>query len=77
MAKPPRQLTHKQGECIGCAYCVETAPDYFGMGEDGLAFLWTPTGQVGPLTLARAEAADLAALQQAAEGCPVDIIALQ
>ena len=32
-------ISHKKPECIGCALCAETAPNYFEMDEGGEAKL--------------------------------------
>lgn len=70
-------LAHKQSECIGCAFCVEIAPDAFAMNEDGLAYLLNPIGKSGPLTLSKILPEEVPSLQEAARGCPVNIISIR
>jgi len=66
-------IRHKAFECIGCQLCAEMAPDYFFMNEDGMAVLVNGEKR-GVFHHAKGLAMDSDALENAAEGCPVDII---
>ena len=50
--------------CIGCGLCTETCPSVFRMADDGLA----------EVTVETVPPADEAAAQEAADGCPVNVI---
>ncbi|MBE7022105.1 MAG: ferredoxin [Ruminococcaceae bacterium] len=56
------QVTVVEG-CIACGLCVETCPEVFRMGDDGLAEAY-----------ARPNENNEASAQEAAEGCPVSVI---
>jgi ferredoxin len=71
------RIAHKKAECIGCALCAEVAGDYFAMDENGEAVLRQIIQQQGPFDYAEGYAPDLARLEAAEEGCPVDIIQVQ
>ncbi len=66
-------IRHKALECIGCCLCEETAPQYFHMDESGMAQLVDGTPQ-GVFYKVVGLKIDEAELEEAAEGCPVDII---
>jgi len=68
-------ICHKQHECIGCALCVEEAPEYFVMDDDGMAVLVNGT-QKNIFYSAEAHAMDRESIQRAVAGCPVNIIRL-
>jgi len=53
-------------ECIGCGMCEGTCPDVFAIGDDGLAH-----AIVEEVPEDTADAA-----QEAADGCPVEAIAI-
>ena len=53
--------------CTGCGLCIDACPEVFEMGDDGLAKVIAD-----PIP---AEAEQSA--QDAAEGCPVDAIAIE
>lgn len=67
-------LRHKPSECIGCDLCADTAPEYFEMNEDGMATLINIEKEHGVFTYTEALTLDLDVLEQAEEGCPVNII---
>lgn len=67
-------LRHKPSECIGCDLCADTAPEYFEMNEDGMATLINIEKEHGVFTYTEALTVDLDVLEQAEEGCPVNII---
>ena len=67
------KIRHKKPECIGCKLCADVAPQYFEMDDEGLAQLIGSTPQ-GVFQIADGFDEDLEDLQQAEEGCPVDII---
>ena len=66
-------IRHKAAECIGCAVCEETIPQYFQLDENGLAVLLDGTEE-GGFYRAVALKIDEADIEAAVEGCPVDII---
>lgn len=67
------KIRHKKPECIGCKLCADVAPQYFEMDDEGLAQL-IGSSQQGVLQIADGFDEDLEDLEQAEEGCPVDII---
>ena len=71
------KILHKVSECIGCDACVEVAPHYFEMGEDGCAHLLEARGRHGPYVLGRGFEEDKDALNEAQEACPVQIIKIE
>ena len=71
------RIKHKQNECIGCAQCVELAPDYWDLDEDGMARLLHKTGQCGGYMLGQGVDPDMATLELAAQSCPVNIIKVE
>ena len=68
------KIAHKKPECIGCALCTEVAPSYWQMDEHGEAQLTQVTRRDAQFEYAQGFAEDRATLEQAATGCPVDII---
>jgi ferredoxin len=68
------QISHKRSECIGCDACVEAAPNYWKMDEDGLASLIKIKSQKGTMVYGEGFNEDKEELTQSAESCPVDII---
>jgi ferredoxin len=71
------RIKHKQNECIGCAQCVELAPDYWELDQDGMAQLLYKSSQWGGHTLGEGFDSDKETLDLAAESCPVNIIKVQ
>ena len=71
------KIFHKRPECIGCGLCVEVAPSYWHMDEDGLASLNTKIGFDFSYEIAHAWDSDMTILEKAQEGCPVQIIKIQ
>ena len=69
-------LRHKPSECIGCDLCAETAPEYFEMDEFGMAQLISIERSSKVFNYTTAPDMDLDVLQEAEEGCPVNIIAV-
>ena len=68
------EISHKKFECIGCDACVDIAPNYWFMDEDGLAQLHSVTRVVGNFEYGECFADDLELLKASMEACPVDII---
>ncbi len=68
------QIRHRQNECIGCALCVEFAPDYWALDGDGMARLLRETGRRGGTSIGEGFESDQEALTNAEEFCPVNII---
>lgn len=52
--------------CISCGLCVETCPQVFRMADDGLAEVYA-----APMP------DEANAVREAADGCPVRVIAVQ
>lgn len=71
------EIRHKQNECIGCAQCVEIAPDYWFLDDNGMAQLLNPTGQWETLTMGEGCDVDQKILDLTEKSCPVDIIKVQ
>ncbi len=62
-------IEHDRSKCIGCGVCVSLAPEFWGMNNDGKAFLKGSKNnkrQIGEKDVAKNKAA--------AESCPVNII---
>ncbi len=70
------QIRHKQNECIGCAQCVELAPDHWILDADGMAQLVEETGRGSGFALGQGFEPDRAVLALAEQSCPVNIIEL-
>ena len=68
------QIRHKRPLCIGCDMCVELAPTYFRMDEDGLASLLIVAREEGDFSFSEGFEDDRALLLETADECPVDII---
>jgi ferredoxin len=71
------RIRHKAIECIGCAACVEIAPDYWHLDDDGMARLNEIRNQQGHYVLGRGFREDEATLRDAEANCPVHIIEIQ
>ena len=71
------KIRHKRPLCIGCDMCVELAPTYFRMEDDGLATLLVVARQEGEFSWAEGFEDDRAVLLEAADECPVDIIEVE
>ena len=67
-------IAHKKPDCIGCALCVEVAPDYFQMDENGEAELIQVVREKERFQFGEGFAQDREGLEAAEEGCPVNII---
>jgi ferredoxin len=66
-------IRHMAADCIGCAACEETIPQYFRLDEHGMARLLDSTPE-GVFQRALALKLDEADIDAAVEICPVDII---
>jgi ferredoxin len=71
---PLIEIAHKKSECIGCALCVEVAPAYWQMDEEGEAQLTQITRRDTQFDYAHGFEDERDALARAASGCPVGII---
>tara|TARA_B110000037_G_scaffold169154_1_gene191712 strand:+ start:330 stop:554 length:225 start_codon:yes stop_codon:yes gene_type:complete len=67
-------VRHKKIECIGCMVCVEAAPNYWHMDEDGMAQLNQVVSTRGHFEMADGFEEDLKVLKDAESECPVGII---
>lgn len=67
-------IAHKKPACIGCALCVEVAPGYWRMDDEGEAQLIQPIRRDAQFEYAHGFEEDRPSLEQAASGCPVGII---
>ena len=70
------EIQHKRFECIGCSCCVDVAPQYWCIDEDGLVSLVQPIREQGPFTFAIGFPEDEELLREVAASCPMDIIQL-
>jgi ferredoxin len=75
MAKKYR-VTHDKESCIGCGACAAMAPDHWTMNDDGKANLIGSTGK-GSKTFKIITEHDLAANEEAASSCPVEVIHIE
>jgi len=66
-------IRHKAKDCIGCCLCAEIVPQYFQMNGEGLAVLQDGEKR-GVFFHAGGLAVDREDLENAVDGCPVDII---
>ena len=70
------KITHEKEKCIGCGACVAVCPKFWEMGEDGKSHLIG--SKVNKDTNnEELEIPDAGCCQQAAEGCPVNIIQIK
>ncbi len=68
-------VTLKRDNCIGCNYCHEVAPSYFGMNEsDGKSDLFESTEKRGFHTHKSYDPSAFVECKLAEESCPVGII---
>ena len=68
------EIRHKAIECIGCAQCVEIAPNYWQLDDEGMAKLLDKTREYGQFEFAIGFDDDAQSLKAAEDACPVDII---
>ena len=71
------KIKHRQKECIGFDSCIELAPDYFEMNQDGEATLLHKIGKNGPWVEGEGFVSDIEGLDEAAAACPVQIIVIE
>ncbi|MEM9398626.1 MAG: ferredoxin [Verrucomicrobiota bacterium] len=71
------QIRHKAIECIGCAQCVEIAPHYWRLDDEGMAKLIDKQSERDAFDFALGFDEDQAVLIDAEASCPVDIIKIQ
>lgn len=71
------RISHKRGECIGCAACVEQAPSYWRMDEDGMASLTKVKNRHKHIEFGEGNDCDREELERSAESCPVHIIEIK
>ena len=60
------QVEIDRGGCIGCGLCADTCPAVFAIAGDGLAEV-----------IARPGDAQASAVREAADNCPVSVIAVE
>ena len=60
------KATIDRSGCIGCGLCADTCPTVFRMADDSLAEVYTDPVPSGDESLA----------QEAADNCPVSVIAI-
>ena len=68
------RITHKYDECIGCDFCVEVAPNYFYINEDGIAALHCRNRMDERFEYGDGFDDDYDDLKNAEIGCPTQII---
>ncbi|MCF6276512.1 MAG: ferredoxin [Candidatus Magasanikbacteria bacterium] len=67
------KIIQNKENCIGCNSCIEYAPDYWKIGEDGKAILKRSTGKNSNQIL-EVEDFELEKNKLAAEACPMGCI---
>lgn len=70
-------IRHRRIDCISCAYCIENAPAYWRMGEDGMAMLVSTERSRGAFTFTTRFPDDAAALEDVEAACPANVITLE
>ncbi len=70
------QIKHKRSDCIGCYACVEHAPSYWKMDEDGMASLIEITHRHDQMEFGKAYDCDREELERSVTDCPVSIISI-
>ncbi len=68
------KIAHKKPECIGCMLCAEIAPQYWTMDENGEAQLLRVTREDKTFQYGEGFEEDRTILEEAEDGCPVNII---
>lgn len=68
------QIRHKQVDCIGCAKCVEIAPNYWQLDDEGMARLLDTRNIKDAYHFGQGFVDDADLLKDAEDNCPVDII---
>lgn len=67
------KIIHYREKCIGCYSCVEHAPSYWKMDDDGLSTLLGSSEKKG-IFLRDIDESDVEKNKKAAKDCPVNII---
>lgn len=70
------RIAHKRGECIGCNACVEHAPNYWKMDDDGMASLIEVTHRHKQMEYGEGFDCDRDELEASVQSCPVAIISI-
>jgi len=71
------RITHYRYKCIGCAYCVEVAPDFWQMNEnDGKSDL-IGAKQKNQIQVLVTDDTDYEQNERAAQVCPVSCIKVE
>jgi len=71
-------ITLQREDCIGCNYCHEIAPSYFGMNEiDGKSYLYDANEKRGFFTHKSHDPSALEECKLAEDSCPVGIISVK
>ena len=68
------KITHKRQDCIGCNACVENAPSFWYMDEDGKATLKNSKKKGVNHISESNDPSDFEDLKEAEKDCPVNII---
>jgi len=70
------KIIHQREKCIGCGNCVALCSKFFEMGPDGKSLLkeGIKNEQTGNFEL---EIDEISCAQEAADGCPVNIISIE
>ncbi len=71
------KVIHIRNGCIGCGACAAVCPEFWEMGDDGLANLkgGKPVGENWELEISTEE--NRACNQEAADVCPVQVIKVE
>lgn len=67
------KIIHEKQKCIGCGACAAICPDFWEMGDDGLAHL-KGAGENPETGADELEVDSAACNQEGADSCPVQII---
>ena len=71
------KITHKKPDCIGCGLCAEVAPNYWEMDDEGLARLLSVDKTYKGIEYGLGFDEDKELIEEAIEGCPVQIIGME
>ncbi len=70
------KILHDRPNCIGCGLCVNVAPEFWKMADDGKSNVLGAQSLPDGTEVLEIEEKDLACNMDAAEICPVNVIHL-
>lgn len=68
------KIVHNRKNCIGCNVCVECAPDFWEILEDGKAFLKDSVKNKNGIYIREINVFELNDNKKVADDCPVKVI---